>query len=939
LGRGFVPVAAAARRLRRTGERSESSPRHAYKAFISYSHAVDGRLAPAVQQSLHRFARPWYRLRAIRVFRDEASLSASPALWSSIAEALDGSEFFLLLASPEAAESGWVDQEVRRWFERREPSHLFVVLTGGDLEWDAGAGDFDWGRTTALPPVARGKFLEEPRWIDLRWARTADDVSLRNARFRGAIADLAAPLHGRPKDELVGEDVRQHRRTIRLAAAAAVGLAVLAALSSAGAVIAWHERGTAIERADVARSREFASEALRSLDTRLDRSLLLSLMAVRAAPTAEARNAVAMSLERSVGVEFLPGTPAEGVTSTAFSPDGRTLAVGGADGTLTLWNVVAHRQLGRARKGHGDSIEGIAFNPNGSMLATVAQNDAAVRLWEVPTLEKVGRPLHSGLTGLDTVALSSNLVAAGGGIEGNGEGPPPVGRIEVWHVDGGTRAGVLRDDEAGLGFSGISFAPNGRTLVSVDIGGAVRLWNMAALQPVGGPFHRRARAASFAPDGNSLAVGAFDGAVTLWSVARRDPIGAPLRRDGHAVTSLAFRSDGNTLASGSDAGTVKTWKLDARKPVGRPFTFQGGEIGSLAVRADGRLVGAGRLATRLALLKVGAALATPLVHRNGPGVNYTVSQDGKTLALRDADATVTVWDIATRRRLGTRMKVGRGDVWSMALSPDRQTIAIGGADGTVSLRGRDGRGTRLLGRHPDGVIGIGFSADGKTLASESGEGSLRLWDAAGGTSLGRLPGRVRATAFTPDGQTLAYSGDDGTTRLWDIAERRSRGMLFRGAVGGAEALAFNQAGNLLASSDSDGLSLFDVGSGESHRLLGQDGPVWSLAFSRDGKTLAVGGNDATRLWDVAGRKPLGQPLRNKGTDVNTLAFTSDDKRLVAAGSTLGGGANVLVWDGALWAHDADVLQARICGIVNRDFTRNEWADFRPGERYQAICRK
>ena len=49
-----------------------------YNAFISYSHAADGKLAPALQIGLEKFAKPWYKLRNLDIFRDEASLSASP---------------------------------------------------------------------------------------------------------------------------------------------------------------------------------------------------------------------------------------------------------------------------------------------------------------------------------------------------------------------------------------------------------------------------------------------------------------------------------------------------------------------------------------------------------------------------------------------------------------------------------------------------------------------------------------------------------------------------------------------------------------------------------------------------------------------------------------------------------------------------------------------
>ncbi|HEY8217607.1 MAG TPA: hypothetical protein VIH82_10765, partial [Acidimicrobiia bacterium] len=75
----------------------------AYDAFISYSHAVDGRLAPAVQRGLQHLARPWHKLRALSVFRDETGLSTNPHLWSSIERALEDSSWFVLLASPASA--------------------------------------------------------------------------------------------------------------------------------------------------------------------------------------------------------------------------------------------------------------------------------------------------------------------------------------------------------------------------------------------------------------------------------------------------------------------------------------------------------------------------------------------------------------------------------------------------------------------------------------------------------------------------------------------------------------------------------------------------------------------------------------------------------------------------------------------------------------------
>src|SRR5271157_6046274 len=202
-----------------------------YNGFISYSHAADGNLAPAVQSALHRFARPWYRLRSVWIFRDKTGLAVTRSLGGMIEKALADSEYFLLMASPEAAASPWVQKEVDWWLANRSASHILILLTDGDITWNSGASDFDWSRTTALPPSLRGRMTQEPLWVDLRWARTEEKLSLRHTRFRGAILDLASTLLGRPKESLDSEDVRVYKRN-RLAAYAAVVVSLALAIGA-----------------------------------------------------------------------------------------------------------------------------------------------------------------------------------------------------------------------------------------------------------------------------------------------------------------------------------------------------------------------------------------------------------------------------------------------------------------------------------------------------------------------------------------------------------------------------------------------------------------------------------------------------------------------------------------------------------------------------------
>jgi len=218
----------------------------AFDAFISYSHAVDGALAPALRSALQSLARPWYRRRALAVFLDQSDLSVSVDLSASIERALATSRHFIYLASREAAASPWVGKELTAWRSAHGGvgTGLFIVLTDGDLQWNDELSEFDVDRSSALHPALHGAFGREPLWVDMRWARTQGQVTLRDPRFQHAAAMLAAPLHGMELDALLGEDVRAHRRRRRVIAGTISGLVGLLLVS---VLVTWLAVRTAME--------------------------------------------------------------------------------------------------------------------------------------------------------------------------------------------------------------------------------------------------------------------------------------------------------------------------------------------------------------------------------------------------------------------------------------------------------------------------------------------------------------------------------------------------------------------------------------------------------------------------------------------------------------------------------------------------------------------
>src|SRR6266508_2865828 len=592
-------------------QRAKTSSAPAYDAFISYSRALDGRLAPALQSALHRFTKPWYRVRVLRVFRDDASLSANPGLWSSIEQALASSRFFVLFASPEAARSKWVTREVKYWCQHKSARNVLLALTDGKLVWDETVGDFDWDRTTALPSALAGVFDDEPRYVDLRWARTAEHLSLDDPRFRDRVADLAALLHGRAKDELFGEDVRQHRRTVRLARSAIAALAMLVVLAIAAAGVAVNRQRAAElqQRVATAGGLVAQADAARDSDPRL--ALMLGVAAQRIHPDGQTQASLVNTLIATNYAATLTGHSVS-VSAVAFVPDGRTLATAGGDPDVILWDLADRaqpRRLGQPLRGHSLRVTAVAFAPDGRTLAT-GSNDRTTILWDVADRARPRRLGRRPLRG-HSAEVSAVAFAPDGRTLATASND---GAMILWDLADRAqprRLGQpLRAHSYIVGaLAGLTFTPDGRTLARARSDGTVILWDLADRarprrlgRSFGQPFtgdNTGSAAVAFAPDGRTLATASNNGTVILWDLAERAQprrLGQPLAGHGGSVTAVAFAPDGRTLATASEDRTGILWDLaDRARPrrLGQPLAGLGGSVTAVVFAPDGRTLATG----------------------------------------------------------------------------------------------------------------------------------------------------------------------------------------------------------------------------------------------------------------------------------------------------------------------------------------------------------
>ncbi|MEU3773212.1 TIR domain-containing protein [Streptomyces sp. NPDC032472] len=891
-----------------------------YDAFISYSHSWDRKLTKAFQSRLQTFNRPWYRSRSLRLFRDETNLAASPHLWREIERGLTGSRWLVLMASPAAAASPWVRKEIRWWLTHRSADTLLIAWTDGTLVWDDSRTSFDWSRTDALPREEMdGVFDQQPRWVDLRWLHGPEQTGVADPRLIECLAEFAAPITGRSKDEVIGDHIRQHRRTLRLVWSTVAVLTALLLVAIAGGVTAYQQRNAARSQALIAQSRQLVAEASLISDTQPDLARQLLVQAYRLAPTAEAAGALvgSRSLPRVIdgigaprGVACSSGgllavaddrvrlydlaTGAlrasleeldSSVAAVAFSPDGRLLAIGDADGGVRLLDVTSAdtpRTVAVVAAAEGSTKE-LVFTPAGRLVVLTATGGSVL------DIEDPARPRSLGSLPPDTIAAgpTGSLVLT--------ESHEDLS-LGLWTLSDSARASRVAtlappSDRALVTNARAAFSANGHLLAVGGADNRVRLWDVAdpTRPALRSDLHTQGRdgvsSLEFSSDGTVLALGGRDGVITLWDVADPFRPHAGARLTGYpgfaSVSGIAFGPDGQTLASiASDRERRTSARVWAVSGYDRTSTLtilptEGTFLPSFS--PDSRLLAAGGEPTTVWRMddKPGPRLAATVESFNAGGQAAAFGRDGRTLF---SGLPVVAWDMtdpAAPRKVtpqATRADGGTG----IGVNPVLPLLATGTGPhsrsavplGTVQLWDVGDR-TRpvlvdTLGGAAVGRQSISFSPDGGLLAAPTDEGGVRLWNIAENTRptaagiIDVAGAQATALAFAPDNRTLLVGDDSGAITTWDVSRparplRRGSAAPHAGQISG---FAHHPDGALAAGAAEDGrIRLWDT-SDPDHLVeiasLATGGlyPQASLAFSPDGSLLAASGDRGTRLWSV-----------------------------------------------------------------------------------------
>jgi len=887
---------------------NDGFPSYTHDAFLSYSRK-DAAFAKLLQAELEKFSVPDDLQRPgrnLKIFRDESDFTGT-AYYESIESELDRSAALMVICSPDAAKSAYVNDEISRYL-RHDPSHarrVIPILLRGIPNNEATA---ETQQAIAFPPALCEAF-EMPIAVDYRSFDPRRNKINKGAYVNAWFSLLANICSVSRADIEERERHRQARhRRIQVATVSVVFSALVIALGIT--LLSRHqavkERQIAEERTVeaeaaakaelVARNGEAAQRRVAEQETRL--AIQQTNAAEEEKTLAEAQRDLATKAQRTaqageLGANSLSAVSEDPQLSLLLGVEAATLSYATDDSIAPNVQEAVHRALLTQRQRlrisvvENGMVQALAFSPDRRWLATASSN--GVRLWDTITgapapieFPYVGKILTLLFTPDGTKLLAAGLDRA----------------VHMWDIRTGKELGTFEGHTSYIW--NLALSPDRSTLATASEDSTVKLWSMTSgqlLRTLEG-HSARVDAVAFSHDGKLLASGGGDNSTRIWNVKS----GRQLRQlpgggnEGSLVRGVAFSPKGNRLATVNDGSTeVKIWDV----PTGREVSsFQGhtSSVFAVAYSPDGSKIATTSLdkTARLWDASTGKELYAFRGHTHTV-ICLAFSADGAHLATGSEDGTANIWEIEQPNEYPSL--VGHTSaVNDIAFSPDGTRLATASNDKTIRVWnvGVAEESARIS--QSDAVLGVTFSPDGKRIAAAGRDKKVTLFDSANGRKLSMLAGHTAATtsvAYSRDGTRLISGSDDQTVRIWDTATNKQL-MTLRDDLGPVKSVDLNENGSLAAFStdsheDAQGRSaeVWDVA--HNRRLFSLDGDyVWvnQVRFSPDGKQIVTTGSTApfpVKVWDArTGRLLL--TLAGHNAMVDTATFSPDGQQLATAGA-------------------------------------------------------
>jgi WD40 repeat protein len=859
------------------------------------------------------------RKRNYRCFVDRQEFEAGPELERRLIRAVGLSSILLLVLTSGAAESKYVQLEVRTALKNRR----------------------------RIVPINIGESYDRQQWPDLishdlAWIDESQE-NLASGKTDGEVIDNVERAYRKPRLNVI---------RVRLLAATVALLSVLVALAG----FFWFQER---KQANVALARQLAAQAqlvTTEQPSWLERAALLAIESMRRHPSLEGdialrdsarllpillrernsteffrnvavspdQNIIAASaggqlilLDGRIGTELSHFSHKGEIRTVRFSPDGRWLVTASEDATAETIDIGRRTQTHVLR--HGADVRTAVVSPDGLRIATVSE-DKTGALWSAEDGHRIAKLTHASLVEDVVFSPDGRFVATGSqdqtariwGLDlrrpiASVRFERPKTNLTIW-MKGTTRTQT------------VLFSPDGHWFAAGGIDGSVALFETRTWKEVYRLHHDSAVSnLAFTPDSRELLTVPSQ-AVIVWDVGN----GRQLARLKHGglVYDMKFSPDGSLLATASQDQTARVWDTSAWNELFR--VCAGDAIGSVAFGAGDTLITAG---DSLRLWDLSASREKLLSHKSRV-LGLAFSPDGGLLATASVGARV--WN--TRDWRSQDISPGT-NVRAVGFSADGQQLALGSNGGEIAIF-HSGSWRRLWARmlHTDRVNSVAFSPDGRFVVSGSLDNAAIVWDTIADREAWRYEaeGEINSARFSPVGEWLAVAaqadGDVGKVVIVSWKARRPIGTINTSST--PESLAWSPDGRILAIGLADGnIHIVMAGRWDKETAtLGNLDVIRDLAFSKSGNRLVSGGRDGSaRIWETDQWTEISR-LRLPSVVIG-VGFTPDESQIAASFDQM------VQID---FVH-ADDLIREACVHLTRPLSAEEWHLYLPSESYRRTC--
>jgi WD40 repeat protein len=706
-----------------------------YEAFISYKHnEVSRRQAESLEKALKSYAKPLLKP-PIKIFRDEKELSPGDDLNASIKIALENSKYLIYLASKEAAESVWVQNELRYWCENLgRVDNLIICLIDDDIDVDANKGEINWSATNALPSFLNQFIISLPLFINLSWATNPKELNLDNIRFRELINSVKAKFQKKSPAEMNDEHVLNHRKNLRLKLATQLLVVTLTVVSLFFAFYSlkkrneeYRQKKIAIIEKNRAVINSLISEARRMLSIDNTKALRIAEMAYDFSKknSPEKIPLVLRTLNEIIkssrqypfySQNFLHSKTSNlAVNSVTYSPDGKYLLTASSDKTAKIWNNFG--ELIKEFK-HEDRVDNATFSPDCKKILTTCSMKNYSTIWDVDSTSRfILRHNNWVLSavfspdGKRVLTASRDSTAILWSIEGK--------RLLVFNYPKNFSGAY------NLNFvNSACFSPDGRKIITAANYDSVILWNYKGEKLAS--FLKTNlfdKSASFSPNGQYILTHSRFTPPKLWNLQRKH-IATFDHKNLGGIYFTAFHPKENKIITVCDDKKAKIWD------------YTGKELMSMQHNENVRF-----------------ALFSP------SGKKIITLTEGLEALLWKDDGTLLA-------RFKLRSKIG-----AVAFSPNEDEIITAAYDGTIRKFRLDIETFHEERHTPDTFqkCWVHFSRNGDKIITKDGSNSVRILNNKWKEIAVLIDkSKVRFAILSPNGDKVFTINNEKVGRLWTI---------------------------------------------------------------------------------------------------------------------------------------------------------------------------